>query len=92
MEYGLKDLRTSLDNIDSAIVYLLAERFRLTHKVGVYKKQHHLKPVDSSREAAQLERISELAAKSGLDPAFARKVLQLIIDEVVEHHKKLIAS
>jgi chorismate mutase len=58
----------------------------------VYKKQHRLTPVDSSREADQLARISELAERSGLDPDFARRMLQLIIDEVVENHKKLIAS
>jgi chorismate mutase len=89
MEYDLKDLRDSLDNIDNALIYLLAERFRVTHKVGLYKKQHGLPPVDEAREAAQFTRISKRAEQAGLDPGFAAKMLRVIIDEVVKHHKAL---
>lgn len=91
MEYNLQDLRSSLDNIDNAMVYLLAERFRVTHKVGLYKKANGLPPVDESREAAQFARIEGLAEQAGLDPQFAAKMLRLIIDDVVAHHKELAA-
>ena len=33
----LRDLRDSIDNIDAAIVHMLAERFRCTHAVGKLK-------------------------------------------------------
>jgi chorismate mutase len=92
MEYDLEDLRKSLDNIDNALLYLLAERFRVTHKVGLYKKQHGLPPVDEAREAAQFARIDALAQQTGLDPAFAAKMLRLIIDQVVAEHKQIAAS
>lgn len=89
MKYDLEDLRISLDNIDNAMVYLLAERFRVTRKVGLYKKQNGLPSVDKSREKAQFERIKIRAEQAGLDPEFAARMLRLIIDEVVTHHKKL---
>ena len=92
MEYDLQDLRASLDNIDNALVFLLAERFRVTHKVGLYKKANGLPPVDKNREAAQFARIEALAKQADLDPKFAAKMLRLIIDEVVEHHKELAAQ
>ena len=85
----LQDLRASLDNIDNALVYLLAERFRITGKVGVYKKAHGLPPVDPSREASQLARIQQLATQAGLDPDFAGRMLRVIIDEVVQHHREI---
>jgi chorismate mutase len=35
-----RDLRDSIDNIDAAIVHMLAERFRCTRGVGKLKAQH----------------------------------------------------
>ena len=42
----LLDLRRSIDNIDAALVYLLAERFRCTQQVGHLKAQTGLPPAD----------------------------------------------
>lgn len=89
MSNNLDDLRVSLDNIDNAVVYLMAERFRLTHKVGVYKRDNGLPPVDEKREEAQFARIRQLAEQSGLNSEFAEKLLRLIIDEVVKEHTSL---
>jgi chorismate mutase len=87
MTNDLLDLRKSIDLIDSAVIAMLAERFRVTQKVGEYKKQHKLPPVDPTREAVQFERIEAKAQEIGLDPKFARKFLRLVIDEVVKNHK-----
>jgi chorismate mutase len=38
----LRDLRDSIDNIDAAIIHMLAERFRCTHAIGKLKAQHGL--------------------------------------------------
>ena len=89
MAHDLQDLRVSLDNIDNAVIFLLAERFRLTHKVGLYKKENELPPVDEAREAAQFARIDKLAHEAGLDREFARKFLRLVIDEVCANHEAL---
>jgi len=89
MADDLTDLRASLDKLDNELVSLLAERFRVTHEVGLYKKQHNLPPVDEVREAAQYARIEALARTAGLDPGVARKVLQLIIGEVRKNHRRL---
>lgn len=89
MDVELIDLRESLDNIDNALVYLLAERFRVTHKVGVYKRDNNIPPIDTVREEAQFKRIEKIANEAGLNPKFAHKLLRLIIDEVVENHKML---
>ena len=89
MDNNLNDLRESLDNIDNALIFLLAERFRVTQKVGIYKKEHGLPAVDEAREQAQFERIGKLARERGLNPEFAARMLRLIIDEVVENHEAL---
>ena len=82
----LRRLRDSIDNIDAALVYLLAERFNFTGQVGRLKAAHGLPPADPSREAEQVARLRRLAGDARLDPAFAEKFLAFIVDEVIRHH------
>jgi chorismate mutase len=83
----LRDLRDSIDNIDAAIVHMLAERFRCTRAVGKLKAQHGLPSRDPGREAEQVSRLRHLAAGSKLDPDFAEKFLSFVIHEVVRQHE-----
>jgi chorismate mutase len=86
---GLAELRASIDNIDAALVHLLAERFKLTKQVGVYKAANDLPPADPEREKAQLARLHRLAREADLDPAFAEKFYAFITKEVIRHHEAL---
>jgi chorismate mutase len=80
-------IRASIDNIDAALVHLLAERFKHTQRVGRLKATHDLPPSDPAREARQIERLRALAVEADLDPTFAEKFLTFIIDEVIRHHE-----
>ena len=85
----LQRLRDSIDNIDAALVHLLAERFKCTQAVGRYKAEHGLPPADPAREAAQIERLRALARSAKLDPDFAEKFLNFIVTEVIRHHEEI---
>lgn len=85
----LQQLRASIDNLDAALVHLLAERFRCTQEVGALKARAGMPPADPAREAYQIERLRALADSSGLDPAFAEKFLGLVIDEVIRNHESI---
>ena len=85
----LEELRASIDNIDAALVHLLAERFKNTMRVGRLKAQAMMPPSDPEREARQIARLRDLAAEADLDPAFAEKFLEFIIAEVIHHHEQL---
>lgn len=82
-------LRDSIDNIDAALIHLLAERFKCTQAVGEYKATHNLPPADPSREAAQIARLRQLATDAKLDPDFAEKFLNFIVKEVIRHHEAI---
>lgn len=82
-------LRQSIDNLDAALVHVLAERFRCTQQVGVLKAAHHMPPADPAREARQIARLRRLAADARLDPEFAEKFLNFIIAEVLRHHEAI---
>lgn len=83
----LRRLRDSIDNIDAALIYILAERFKCTKQVGVLKARHAMPPTDLAREKQQIERLRQLAEDAHLDPAFAEKFLAFIIEEVIRHHE-----
>ena len=84
----LKEHRASIDRLDAILVYTLGERFKHTQAVGKLKAEHDLPPSDPAREAQQIARLEALAQEADLDPAFARKFLNFIIAEVIQHHKQ----
>ncbi|MDR2114501.1 MAG: chorismate mutase [Bifidobacteriaceae bacterium] len=88
----LAQLRGSIDNIDAALVHLLAERFKFTQQVGLLKADAGMPPADSGREAQQIQHLRALAAESGLDPVFAEKFLNFIVAEVIRHHEAIADS
>jgi len=85
----LQAYRESIDNIDASLVFMLAERFKITKAVGFYKKEHDLPPADKSREQEQVERLRALAKSANLDPEFSEKFLQFVIREVIQHHERI---
>lgn len=84
----LSGYRKSIDNIDAAIIHMLAERFRITQAVGSYKAREALPPADLGREDRQIARLRALAEQADLDPEFGEKFLRFIIDEVIRHHEQ----
>ena len=85
----LTGYRQSIDNIDAALVFMLAERFKITQAVGRYKAENELPPADPGREETQIARLRQLASDAQLDPEFSEKFLRFIIDEVIRHHERL---
>jgi chorismate mutase len=83
----LHQYRDSIDNIDAALVFMLAERFKVTQAVGRYKAENGLPAADAGREERQVARLRKLAEEAKLDPDFTEKFLRFIIDEVIRHHE-----
>jgi chorismate mutase len=84
----LEQYRSSIDNIDAALILLLAERFKVTKAVGEYKAAAGLPPADSAREEEQIARLRDLASSANLDPAFSEAFLRFVIAEVIRHHER----
>ncbi len=88
MDAVLAAYRKSIDNIDAALIHMLAERFRITQAVGEYKAEAGLPASDPAREGRQIERLRALAVDADLDPEFSEKFIRFVIDEVIRHHRQ----
>jgi chorismate mutase len=85
----LRAIRLSIDNIDAAVLHMLAERFKFTQQVGRIKALGGLPASDPERERVQIARLRVLAEESQLDPAFAEKFLNFLVAEVIHHHEQI---
>ena len=85
---ALAGFRASIDNIDAALIHILAERFRITKAVGAYKAEHGLPASVPGRDDRQIARLRKLAEDAQLDPDFGEKFIRFIIDEVIRHHEQ----
>ncbi|MBO9602604.1 MAG: chorismate mutase [Novosphingobium sp.] len=88
----LAGYRKSIDNIDAALIHMLAERFRITQAVGEHKAVAGLPASDPGREARQIERLRALAVDADLDPEFSEKFIRFVIEEVIRHHRQTAAA
>ena len=85
----LAAFRRSIDKVDAELVRLLAERFRITHDIGVYKAANDLPPVDLPRQHEQVDGLRRLALAEGLDPDFCERFVHFVMNEVIRNHKRI---
>lgn len=85
-------LRQSIDNIDNAVIALLAERFKCTEKVGVIKSRNHISPEDKVREKSQIIRLKEVAKNAGLSEDIALQYHNFVVTEAKRRHKEIANS
>ena len=85
----IKSLRQSIDNVDMAMIALLAERFKYTSQVGVLKAQAGFAPADYKREDYQIERLQRLAIDAGLDPDIAEMYREFVVTEAKKRHQRI---
>ncbi len=88
-EARLEALRASIDNIDTRLIHMIAERFRCTQEVGRLKAEHEMPASDPEREARQIARLRALAEDAHLDPEFAEKWFNFVVAEVIRHHLQI---
>jgi chorismate mutase / prephenate dehydratase len=75
---SLERLREQVDDIDSRIVKLIAERMAVTRNIGSEKKEIGKPIEDKSRELAVLEKVKKLAQEEKLNPEEIEKIYQRI--------------
>lgn len=85
----IRRLRQTIDNVDMAVLALLAERFKTTSQVGVLKARAGFAPADHQREEYQMERLRRIAGEVGLDPEIAEKYREFVVTEAKRRHQRI---
>ena len=85
----LLSVREKIDAIDERLLDLLAERFQLTHQVGLLKANQQLSALDATREAEKLARLADLSSDRDLNPELIQELFRRIMQQVVQNHERL---
>jgi chorismate mutase len=85
----LRQYRDSIDNLDAALVRILAERFRLTDRIGRLKRDHSLPAGDPHREEEQIAQLRSIAQTADLDPELVSRFFPVIMKEVRQRHREV---
>lgn len=89
MKNQLDDFREQIDSIDNQIIGLLAERFTVVKKIGKWKKEKNLPPLDKNRWQKVLINRVKKAKELGISSKLIKKIYQAIHDYALEIEKSL---
>ncbi|HXP58571.1 MAG TPA: bifunctional 3-deoxy-7-phosphoheptulonate synthase/chorismate mutase [Streptosporangiaceae bacterium] len=79
----LGDLRRNLDEVDSGIVGLIAQRMRLITEIGQLKQHGTSAIVDTDRERRVLAGVEDIATDLGVSASLVRRIFRELISESV---------
>lgn len=86
---NLQNFRQEIDRIDLEICKLIAKRFAVTQKVGLYKIKNNLPLEDKKREAAIMQKLIKKSKALKLDPILIQQIFRLIIEKIKKNYKRL---
>lgn len=87
---SLDDLRAQIDDIDNKLYELLALRMRVSDEIGLYKKEHNLTILQSTRYDKIIDRGVELGAKLDMSEAFMRAYMEAVHEESIRRQMEII--
>ena len=79
----LKKVRKNIDEIDSKIIKLIADRFKEIHKVTKLKDNHD-QIIDHERITHILKTVQTKAKKNKIDPDITTRIWQIFIQEAIK--------
>jgi chorismate mutase len=84
----LATFRKKIDKIDDRLVALLIKRMNVVKELDIYKKQHNIVPLDTTRRDEILKKQKQVAKKNGIDPAYVAEVYEKIHEHSLRVQKK----
>ncbi len=89
---GLTHLRNRIDEVDGHLLELLSRRMEISREIGLYKKEHRVAVLQTSRYEELMERMLKRGELLKLDSTFVRTVMQLIHEESNREQMEIMIS
>jgi len=89
---SLKTLRNQIDEIDNSLMELLAKRMRISREIGMYKREHDMTVVQTSRYNEILDKRGAQGALCGMSAGFVKDVFESIHEESVRQQIEVMNS
>ena len=80
---SLEVLRRQIDEIDNALIELLAKRMRISREIGTFKREHKMTVVQTGRYTEILDKRGAQGVLCGMAPEFMKTVFEAIHEESV---------
>lgn len=80
---SLSDLRGQIDEIDNQLLEVLAKRMRVSEEIGIYKKEHNIAVVQTSRYDEVLKKRIAIGEGFNMSGEFMRVLFEAIHEESV---------
>lgn len=87
MKNQLDILREKIDQIDSKIIALLAQRMKVVSRVGEYKKKNNMEAHQPDRFRQVLQSKVDMGGKLGLNRKLIEKIYHAIHEAALEIEK-----
>lgn len=87
--YSLEDLRNSLLNLDKSLCFILAERFCVVKKIGIYKDQLNVPPLDPKRWQQVLDNKVKTAGKVNLSTSLVKNIFNSIHEVSLDIERRI---
>lgn len=88
----LKNLRTQIDELDSKLITILANRMQIADAIGQVKKEKNVAVLQSNRWNEVLRRMIAEGEVKGLSEEFILKLCKAIHQESIVHQEKVFKS
>lgn len=84
----LDELRDQIDECDNQVIEILANRMRISHEIGLFKKEHNMAILYSDRYNEILNKCYTQSSLRKIDSNFIKQVFEVILRESVHQQIK----
>lgn len=87
---NLEMYRKRIDDCDSRLMEILAERMDIAREIGIFKKSHNLTVLQSERYSDIIDTLENKGLELGITPQCIRNIFESIHTESIRHQLELI--
>lgn len=86
----LLELRESINDLDSALIHILAQRFRVIRDIAILKHKEGRPVLDEARQKTHIASLQQSGSERKLNKDFISELFSLIMKRSVKEQEELV--